>query len=39
MRFTTYLRDRQPRLAVVDGEHAIDLADACPARRTTCAQR
>jgi acylpyruvate hydrolase len=30
MRFTTYLRDRQPRLAVLDGEHAIDLADACP---------
>jgi acylpyruvate hydrolase len=26
MRFTTYLRDGQPRLAVVDGTHAIDLA-------------
>ncbi len=26
MRFTTYLRDGQPRLAVVDGEHAIDIA-------------
>lgn len=26
MRFTTYLRDGQPRLAVVDGEHAVDLA-------------
>jgi len=26
MRFTTYLRDGQPRLAVVDGDTAIDLA-------------
>ena len=26
MRFTTYLRDGQPRLAVVDGDAAIDLA-------------
>jgi acylpyruvate hydrolase len=26
MRFTTYLRDGQPRLAVVDGTQAIDLA-------------
>jgi acylpyruvate hydrolase len=26
MRFTTYLRDGQPRLAVVEGEHAIDIA-------------
>jgi acylpyruvate hydrolase len=26
MRFTTYLRDGQPRLAVVDGAHAVDLA-------------
>ena len=26
MRFTTYLRDGQPRLAVVDGDHAIDIA-------------
>jgi 2-keto-4-pentenoate hydratase/2-oxohepta-3-ene-1,7-dioic acid hydratase in catechol pathway len=26
MRFTTYLRDGQPRLAVVDGDNAIDLA-------------
>jgi acylpyruvate hydrolase len=25
MRFTTYLRDGKPRLAVVDAEHAIDL--------------
>lgn len=26
MRFTTYLKDGQPRLAVVDGEHATDIA-------------
>lgn len=26
MRFTTYLRDGQPRLAVIDGDNAIDLA-------------
>lgn len=26
MRFTTYLRDGQPRLAVVDGDAAVDLA-------------
>ncbi len=30
MRFTTYLRDAQPRLAVIDGAAAIDLADARP---------
>ncbi len=30
MRFTTYLRDGQPRLAVVDGDTAIDIAaDLC----------
>lgn len=28
MRFTTYLRNGQPRLAVVDGDAAIDLADS-----------
>ena len=27
MRFTTYLRDGRPRLAVIDGDSAIDLAD------------
>ena len=26
MRFTTYLRDGSPRLAVVDGDTAIDIA-------------
>ncbi|MFO1274196.1 MAG: hypothetical protein U1F50_21420 [Rubrivivax sp.] len=26
MRFTTYLRDGRPRLAVVDGDKAIDIA-------------
>lgn len=26
MRFTTYLKSGQPRLAVVDGDHAIDIA-------------
>ena len=30
MRFTTYLNSGQPRLAVVDGEQIIDLADARP---------
>ncbi len=30
MRFTTYLRDGQPRLAAVAGVAAIDLADAVP---------
>jgi acylpyruvate hydrolase len=30
MRFTTYFRDHQPRLALVHGEHAIDLNDAQP---------
>jgi acylpyruvate hydrolase len=30
MRFTTYLRDGQPRLAVVSGDAAIDLAAAVP---------
>jgi len=30
MRFTTYLKDQQPRLAVVDGVHAIDISDAVP---------
>ncbi|MEZ5660883.1 MAG: fumarylacetoacetate hydrolase family protein [Burkholderiaceae bacterium] len=30
MRFATYLRDGQPRLAVVDGDALIDLADARP---------
>lgn len=28
MRFTTYLKNGQPSLAVVDGEQAVDLADA-----------
>ena len=30
MRFTTYLQANQPRLAVVTGDVAIDLADAVP---------
>jgi 2-keto-4-pentenoate hydratase/2-oxohepta-3-ene-1,7-dioic acid hydratase in catechol pathway len=30
MKFTTYLRQGQPRVAVVDGEAAIDLNDAQP---------
>lgn len=30
MRFTTYLLDGQPRLAVVDGESIVDLANARP---------
>lgn len=30
MRFTTYLRQQQPRLAVVIGSEAVDLADAVP---------
>jgi acylpyruvate hydrolase len=30
MQLTTYLRDRQPRVAVVDGDSAIDLNDARP---------
>ncbi|MBT9487936.1 MAG: fumarylacetoacetate hydrolase family protein [Rubrivivax sp.] len=34
MRFTTYLRNGQPRLAVVDGEHAIDIADDLRAELT-----
>ncbi len=31
MKFTTYLRDGAARLAVVDGDHLIDLNDANPA--------
>ena len=30
MRFTTYLQNGQPRLAVVDGENIVDLAQARP---------
>ena len=30
MRLTTYLLDQQPRLAVVDGDAIIDLANANP---------
>jgi acylpyruvate hydrolase len=30
VRFTTYLLHGQPRLAVVDGEALVDLANACP---------
>ena len=30
MRFTTYLRDGAPRLAVVDGDNLVDLNDANP---------
>ena len=34
MRFTTYLKNGQPRLAVVDGDTAVDLADARPGTPT-----
>jgi 2-keto-4-pentenoate hydratase/2-oxohepta-3-ene-1,7-dioic acid hydratase in catechol pathway len=30
VRFTTYLLNGQPRLAVVDGDALVDLANACP---------
>jgi acylpyruvate hydrolase len=30
VKFTTYMRDSQPRLAVVDGDALIDIADAQP---------
>jgi 2-keto-4-pentenoate hydratase/2-oxohepta-3-ene-1,7-dioic acid hydratase in catechol pathway len=30
VKFTTYIRDGEPRLAVVDGDAAIDIADADP---------
>ena len=30
MKFTTYLRGDQPRIALVDGDHLVDLNDAQP---------
>jgi acylpyruvate hydrolase len=38
MKFTTYLRNGAPRLAVVDGNDLIDLNDASRKCPPTCAQ-